>query len=202
MNLCIAGWYFRESFINAVADSRLKALIIKHRQGPSLRVESRQFDNFGLEFGCYQIYLDQFWDGASDVLFIHDDSEVDSLEVFNQIERLSESQFNHIYLFNNEYEEFVNMGRHGRAMWCRGSWLAEFKPSGGFPVDWNNDGDTESPALNNGIRDLQKKLAENWPDTTGFAAIVPGLHLGRRGWMSDQVYVYKRTGNGIMTPPS
>lgn len=211
MNICIAGWYFREDLLRRLRgwngmdtscrpDKLHDVRIVAHREGNPMGLPMDLEPNRGLEFGCYASYLEKRWDGVSDVLFMHDDAEIDDISVLAQIAAMAEQPMDQIFLFNNEYEEFVNGGHHGRAFWCRGSWLKEFRECDGFRVDWENRGDTESPALNNGIRAFSSKMKQYWPERTGFAAIVPGLHLGRRGWMSDRPYIYKRTTPGLMTP--
>ncbi len=202
MKICITGWYFHEPFLTAIAASGYETLIVGHRERPTfglklvLTPEGR-----GLEFGCFQQYLMEHWDGVSDVLFMQDDGEITG-SALDDIAALSEKQeIDQAFVFRDEYEEYFNQGHSGRAIWCRGSWLTWLKASGGFDVDWENLGVTEGKRANYGVGMLALKVDRN--PRTSWIAIVPGLQMARRGWISDKCYQYKRTEghHGIVTPP-
>lgn len=203
MNICVAGWYFDEMFYARLFQFRRgwDVFAVKHRYGDTQNVHAEFYENHGLEFGCYQKYLENHWRGESDVLFLQDDGKVYDPKCFIGIEAFRDSPFDQSFIFNNEYEEFVNMGRHGRAFWCRGSWLKTFKEAGGFNVDWANTGDIDSPAANKGIAQFAAQLEGN--PRLGWSAIVPGLQMGRRGVVSNQCYQFKRLPEhrGLMSPP-
>src|SRR4051812_48486306 len=73
MKICIAGWYFRPQFLKDISISGYDAFVVKHQEGDTQGIPSALYENRGLEFGCYRQYLENHWDGESDVLFMHDD---------------------------------------------------------------------------------------------------------------------------------
>jgi hypothetical protein len=156
----------------------------------------------GLEFGCYQQYLAKHWDGVSDMLFMQDDG-IMTPKALADIAKLTErQQINQAFIFRDEYEEYVTGGQSGRAFWVRGSLLAEIKLAGGFPVDWDNCGDTTGRQANAAIHTFAAMLRHK--PSCCWVAIVPEAQMGNRGWISNKTYQYKRTKGqkGLVTPES
>ena len=200
MKICVVGWYFRPAMMKAVEKSRYEAFVIKHREGDTCGIPGRLYENLGLEVGAYRQYMENHWDGQSDVLFCHDDAEVSGTNVFDQVASLADMDIDHAYIFRHEYEELVNNGCHGRGMWARGSWLALLQQAGGFPADMSNRGDHCSKDANRGIFAFHRLVTEINGHKAGIAAVVPGFHFARRGWMAQEMYVFRRTGPVIVTP--
>lgn len=207
MKICIAGWYFYEPLLAAVRESGFTAFVVKNREGDTHGIPSMLSQRMsetggrGLEFGCYQQYLMGHWDGESDVLFMQDDGEIHGTALDDIAALVDKAEIDHAFIFRDEYEEFMNAGHSGRALWCRGSLLQQIKADGGFLVDWDNCGDTVSRQANYGVHMMSKRMTENRKGN--WIAIIPGLHMGRRGWLATKPWQYKRTSAmGLVTPPS
>lgn len=199
MKICIAGWYFRPTFLDAVAHSGYDAFVVKHREGDTQGLPSKLYPNLGLEFGAYRQFAENHWDGVSDVLFLHDDTEVSGPEVFSRVEALNAMGVDHAYIFHDESEEYINGGAHGRAMWIRGSILAELSGlhcKGAmlteFPADMDNAGVNVGKVAQVGIfkfHERIKKLSSN----TAVIALIPGFRFGHRGRITEDMFVYRKT---------
>lgn len=123
MEICIAGWYFDKKFLGVMdfinRETKHSVYIISHLPANnngdvgSLIVES--IPNVGLEFGCYDYYLKNVWNGSNDVLFIHDDTNIKDPVVFDSIADLG---VDCAYIFRDSAEEKANGGKHGRAIFC------------------------------------------------------------------------------------
>ena len=109
-------------------------------------------ENTGLEWGAYDFYLKNIWDGESDVLFSHDDirykpviknyTMVSPVRIFDTIRNLD---FDQIYFFTSLTQAEQNYYIHGRSFKCSARFLTELKNHGGFPYDENNTGHTRGP---------------------------------------------------------
>jgi hypothetical protein len=122
MEICVAGWYFKDNFIEVLNKvyPKYKITIVSHLDSDSdfyyiNRIPVLPIPNIGLEFGIYDYYLKKIWDGKSRVLFIHDDTEVEDPNVFDAIAGL---RHDCAYLFRDMAEEKANGGKHGRAIVC------------------------------------------------------------------------------------
>jgi hypothetical protein len=200
MKICVVGWYYRHSFYRKLSLSHYDAFVIKHREGNTQDVPGMLYENKGLEFGAYQQYVDNHWDGESDVFFCHDDAEIRGLNALEQVDSLANMEVDHAYVFNNMYEEWANNGHHGRGMWGRASWLAGLKGNGGFHADMENEGNIETQKANKGIQQFHEHCIVGHGSKVGVSAIVQGIEFARRGWIADQMYCFKRTENCILTP--
>ncbi len=190
MSICICGWYFNESFLKTVAASGYSAFVVKHREGDTQGIPSALYENRGLEFGAYRDYILNHWDGESDVLFMHDDTEIIDPQALYHVTSLRGGSIDHAYIFSSQYEELVNGGAHGRAMWMSRDLIIAIKDS--FPVDEENHGENIGPRAQKGIVDFHKRVTAESPNT-GLAAIIPGFSLGHRGHLNNKVWVFKRT---------
>jgi hypothetical protein len=208
MKICICGWYFYTPFLKTIRDSPYSAYVVKNREGDTCDLPGEMSDRMsetggrGLEFGAYQQYLMKHWDGSSDVLFMQDDGTI-TPEALMDIENLAHRRdIDQAFLFRDEYEEFVNGGHSGRAFWMRANVVGKFKAAGGFEVDWDNTGNTEGRQANGMIHAFAKTMSSNY--RCGWIGIIPGLQMGRRGWIPNQPWQYKRMEgqHGLVTPES
>jgi hypothetical protein len=133
MKICVNGWYFFPELISILAkvDRRHPVCFSTYAghiheamdgvnlvKSNGLRHEIRPVS--GLEFGCYDYYLKNIWDGESSVLFMHDDILVGSTETFDTIAELECDQ---AYIFRDLREEEVNGRIHGRGIFCSRKFL-------------------------------------------------------------------------------
>ena len=77
MNICVCGWYFADDWYGSLLRLHKKFLvhIVANRDDKFLKLCELPYslrENVGLEFGAYNHYLDNIWDGDS-VVFCHDD---------------------------------------------------------------------------------------------------------------------------------
>lgn len=193
MKICIAGWYFRPKFLDKMYRARIAgfdAFMIKHREGDSRGVPSQLYPNYGLEFGAYRQYVENHWDKQSDVLFLHDDTEIsDAVSTLGAIESLNERGVDHAYIFPDETHEYVNGGCHGRGMWIRGSILKQIATN--FPADMHNDGINIGTIAQKGILEFHERIME-CSKNTGVIAIVPQIVFGHRGRIHEEMFVYRK----------
>jgi len=123
MKICVCGWYKDEQFyetLHAVSKD-YNIVIVSHKPGGLyLGLPFVEIPNIGLEWGAYNYYLMQIWDGASNVLFTHDDTKVSDLGVFDRIATLPHDV---AYIFRDRSEERANAGKHGRAVFMSARFL-------------------------------------------------------------------------------
>ncbi len=189
MKICVAGWYFRPKFLQMVRDSGYESFVVKHREGDTQGIPSALHENRGLEFGAYREYVLRYWDGESDVLFLHDDAEVSDLSAFSSIESLSAMGVDQAYIFHDGNEEAINGGCHGRGIWIRGSVLKQI--AGDFPADMDNEGVNSGLVAQSGILMFHTRLADLTKNTC-VSAIVPTIQFAHRGTLYDRMFVFRR----------
>jgi hypothetical protein len=190
LNICVAGWYFRPAFLECLARSGYDTFVVKHRED-ICGLPSKLYPNEGLEFGAYRQYVENHWDGVSDVLFIHDDAELSSVDALADVETLGSLGVEQAYIFPDEIHELVNGGAHGRAIWMRADIIAKLKDD--FPADMQNSGVNVGLEAQRGILAFHKRILECGKDT-GVIAIVPQFTFGHRGRIHQQMFVYRKTG--------
>jgi len=123
MEICVVGWHYEPSIYETLSAVRKEypVTVIAHRESSvpiSFDVPSILRENTGLEFGAYDYYLRNVWDGSSDVFFLHDDSNA-GIHSFREIAVLGESGMDQAYINDQDCG-------HGRAIWMSGrilKWL-------------------------------------------------------------------------------
>lgn len=190
MKICISGWYFRADFLKAIAGSGYEAFVVKHREGDTQGIPSALHENRGLEFGAYRQYVENHWNGESDVLFCHDDAEIADLAALKDIELLAGMGVEHCYIFRDEYDEMVNGGAHGRGMWMRGDIIKKLAED--FPADMDNEGVNIGKVAQKGILMFHRRIMQ-CGSNTGVITILPQIQFGHRGRIHDRMFVYRKT---------
>jgi hypothetical protein len=189
MNICVAAWYYHKSLMQTLQNC-YPVCWVCHRPPPAAEIDlfDHSFNNIpnvGLEFGCYDWYLKNRWNGGS-VLFTHDDNEITE-EALDQIALIPHDQ---CFLFPSLEVAEANGKAHGRAFFCSEKLLRRLKGDGGF---WYNEAPETSVAIpatsaeapnyhNAGILTFLawlKSLPAEF--TANQVAVVPGLKTGYRG---------------------
>lgn len=135
MNVCVCGWYYYKPFIEVMNQSTLlmnDIIIIGHKDGDAGDLQKIIIPNIGLEFGAYDFYLKNIWQGG-DTLFIHDDNEFD-FTAWNKLNLLPQL-FDQVFIHENGIAELANGFAHGRAFFCSNRFLNIIKRGGGFWYD-------------------------------------------------------------------
>ncbi len=197
MNVCVVGWYYTESFYDTLRPfhDHGSVFVIQHRPDVDNICFGLSYDlypNEGLEFGAYDQYLKNHWDGDADVLFIQDDTLVTLGDSFIQISKLADHGIQMAYIFNSEYEEIAMAGIHGRGIYCSSEFLKNLRDRGGFPYDPNNHGTINGGSENAGIQAFARRAALIGNMNIGTVAIIPGIQHGRRGVLNSQPYFFDR----------
>lgn len=190
MKICVCGWYFRPQLLRDLRISGYETFVIKHREGDTQGLESALYENVGLEFGAYRQYVENHWDGESDVLFLHDDAELSDISALDEIATLRERGVEQAYIFPDEIHEFVNGGAHGRGVWICADVLKKLKPD--FPADLFNLGVNIGKGAQTGILAFHQRITQCGPNT-GVIAIVPQFTFGHRGRIHKEMFVYRKT---------
>lgn len=189
MKICVAGWYFRPSFLNMIVTSGYEAFVVKHREGDTCGIPSKLHENIGLEFGAYRQYVENHWDGESDVLFLHDDAEVSESVAFEDVSLLNPMGVDQAYIFHDENEEYINGGAHGRGIWMRGNLLKRIAAD--FPADLTNYGTNIGVVAQKGIIAFYQKMRRLSPNTN-VIAIVPQFRFAHRGRLHERLFAYRK----------
>lgn len=164
--------------------------MVKHREGDTQGIPSALYENRGLEFGAYRKYAENHWDGISDVLFCHDDAEIQDIAGLHDLAQIDGMGVDHCYIFRDEYDEMVNGGAHGRCMWIRGSILKQLAYD--FPADMDNEGTNIGKVAQKGILMFHQRVME-LSRNTGAIAILPQIQFGHRGRIHNRLFVYRKT---------
>jgi hypothetical protein len=196
MEICICGWHYHQPFYEKItkAKDKFNMTVVAHREGPQLGIRTIMRPNIGLDWGSYDFFLKNCWYGATDVLFIQDDTEIDDMEELNRISSIPCDQ---VFLFSDEEEAAYNSYGHGRAFFCSRDFLFEIIKDGGVYYDKGNTGyiapghflATQPPPgcrhHNAGIHAFMKQIEQiktALPSLEVFGALyTPGLRFGRRG---------------------
>ncbi len=158
IDICVCGWYLRQYDEWYAALHRVhhagkhRVWVVANRDDDYLREfdlpYSIRFNN-GLEWGAYNDYLMNLWNGHRGVLFCHDDIEINPIIVDGEIkepefifDQIAASGVDCAYVFSSRHEDVENRGQHGRMVYMGPRFLATAKEQGGFWYDENNRGYT------------------------------------------------------------
>lgn len=187
LSICICGWYFHEPFLKRLHAFSYPVHIVAHREGNCCAWPNTLIPNEGLEFGAYDYYIKNIWDSSSNVLFMHDDSEIEdgALEKVQALDDCVDQAF----IYTDGKEELQNDGGHGRVLYASKKFLDTLLLNDGFWYDKGNTGqiDPESKsgakhnmAIYNFIALCRNiKHLTGWP--VGMIIHIPEIKNGRRG---------------------
>ena len=193
MNICVAGWYF-EKFDEFYASLyRIKENhnihIVANRHSDFLEIADLPYtvrENTGLEWGAYNHYLMNIWEGGP-TLFTHDDVILGPvLEDYEfkppefLFDRIADASIDQGYVFSSRREDVVNYGQHGRMIFMSDSFLNKAKQSGGFWFDDTNTGNTETGDYNAGINRFREQTVKIGGDINR-KIYIPAFNLLKRG---------------------
>lgn len=124
MKICVCGWYYEPRLMDVLREvnSRYPVTIIAHKP-PEKSVVGLQVvetANVGLEFGAYDHYLKQYWDGENSVLFMHDDVDIVDASAFDNLAAIAHDQ---AFVFRDEADGKANQNFHGRMFFCSEKFL-------------------------------------------------------------------------------
>jgi len=209
MKICICGYYYKEEFLQAMAHikSKYEIHIIANKRWErdnipdGIKVTKRE--NIGLEWGAYDFYLKNIWDGKSDVLFLHDDIRfrpiihdykfVGPTKIIDSIAKIKDDQ---VYFFSSTSHAEKNYYIHGRALKCSRKFLEALKENGGFPYDENNSSHTRGPTPKHcrhfnwadyQFADFIKTLNNKPSWRVGEYKIIPALDCATRGRFDNEI---------------
>ena len=202
MHVCVCGWYLDE-YAETYAQLRTVAIrfpvfVVSNRESPFLREMGLPWavrKNTGLEWGAYNYYLMNVWDGQDDVLFMHDDVDLGGPvdEILGQFSGCGVDQ---AYVFESK-DDAAQQRIHGRMVYMSAAFLTQAKERGGFWYDDRNQGyvDESDFALryksgchgyNAGILSF-KKLAEDIGGDVNRTITCPTFRMAKRGAREPQV---------------
>ena len=198
MNICVCGWYFFDGFYSELwkIKEKYQIFVVAHKNDPMLKIIDLPYvviPNTGLEFGAYNHYLMNIWEGGG-TLFIHDDIAViptvkdfeikENKEVWDEIADLKTDQ---TYIFQDREDDIYNAGMHGRMFFMSERLMKWFKDCGGMwhdPLNMGYVGEGERPAhvmgWNMAINVFNERLAHSHMDVRS-KLYISSLALGRRG---------------------
>jgi len=204
MKITVCGWYFDDNFYASLwkVKEKYPVFIVAHRDGDELKTFDLPYvvtENIGLEWGAYNHFLMNIWDGNDSILFMHDDIRFNPVVknyeimpgelVFNY---LAEINFDHSYIFQNRKEEILNYGQHGRVVLISERLLHLVKKERGFAYDKENQGylgngekSEKTKYHNYGINRVTEKLKEIQERRPGWKLLqkvyAPNMDMGYRG---------------------
>ena len=140
MQICVCGWYYFPKFFDKLrlaVKQGYDAVVVRHQIGDTKGIRFVDRENTGLEWGAYSYFLENLWDGSSNVLFTQDDNEVNDDEFWNWCSGIKEDI---CCVFNNQSEAAYNSYAHGRMLFTSSKFLSAAKERGGFWYDKGNTG--------------------------------------------------------------
>ena len=135
MKICIAGWYFYKQLFYDLCQTDFDISVVTYytraaekqrviRTCTTPRIKHYKCWHGGLEFGCYDWYLKNIWDGESSVLFMHDDVKLYRRGVLKEMEaELEGEDYHQAFIFRDLAEEISQGRQHGRAIFCNCNFL-------------------------------------------------------------------------------
>jgi len=125
MKICVCGWYYNREFLKILSSvsARYIPTVVCHKNfnpDDSDGLSGIAFvnrENIGLEFGAYDYYIKNIWNGE-DVLFLHDDTTIASAGFFDKVADAFSLGVDQAFIFHDEAHGKANQHFHGRAMIC------------------------------------------------------------------------------------
>lgn len=197
--ICVCGWYYYPAFYKSLLEvkDKFSVIIIGNREGEVFGLSFVLRNNIGLDWGAYSYFVDNEWDGQSNVLFMQDDSAVSD----SFFEEMSKISFDQAFIFRNQ-KEFEENYSHGRAFFASRRFLEILKKEGGIWYDQGNKGFiaegtswSEKPPEgcrdhNAGIRNFTSKVKQIGEKNPGLSVngqvYSKKVYLGRRGKISKK----------------
>jgi hypothetical protein len=203
MNICVCGWYGREfdDFYMTLykAHKKCPVTVVAKKEDPyweEMALPYVVMDNVGLEFGAYDYYLRNIWQGGS-TLFTHDDVKLlpiirdfKTAPMENIFEKFAEIPYDQAYIFTNRAEDVFGHGIHGRVIFMSDKLLNHIKPEGIWH-DQHNQGITDHSQskynYNAGISKFDEMMVEAGKQgfTTKVKVYAPAYWSGYRGKLTD-----------------
>jgi len=140
MQICVCGWWYFPEYYDALLEAVKRGyhtVVVKHRDGETNGLPFVNKDNIGLEWGAYSYYIDEIWDGESDVLFTQDDVKVKDASFFDWASKITEDVCS---IFHNNADARYNGEAHGRMIFMSSRFLLGAQKLGGFWYDKGNHG--------------------------------------------------------------
>mgnify|MGYP003982103799 CR=1 FL=1 len=72
-DICIVGWYFWDKFYKKISSSKSSLHVVAHRYRETIENYNISYSvkkNIGLEYGAYDWYIKNKWNGKNNILFI------------------------------------------------------------------------------------------------------------------------------------
>ena len=116
IKICVVGWHFFSDFYNKLDQSKYETYIVAHRYNKildAIKLEYSVIENIGLEFHAYDYYIKNIWDKKSNVIFMHDDIEIEDIKCLYKIfKRCEKENIYQCYIFGEK-----GKGSHGRCIY-------------------------------------------------------------------------------------
>jgi hypothetical protein len=116
MKICVVGWYYYESFYTflEMVAGRFPVTIVAHQKNFISPLPTVEKPNVGLEWGAYNHYLMNVWDGKDEVLFTHDDVDLKSSKPFDEVACIK--GYDCVFIFRRTQDVRMDLGGHGRCL--------------------------------------------------------------------------------------
>lgn len=217
MRICVCGWYlekFDKFYMNLHRiKNKYPIHVVSNKQSDYLDTIDLPYtvrENTGLEWGAYNYYLMNIWNGIDSVLFCHDDIELSPVVVNDELkepeflfDRIAETEVDQAYIFSTRHEDVENHSQHGRMVYMSQDFLLAAKQMGGFYYDKDNKGDVETPGYNAGINAFNDQVKRIGGDVLR-KIYIPAFKLGKRGeamdygqWMDKVEKIIERPGKKL-----
>jgi hypothetical protein len=200
MNICVCGWYFFEGFYSELwkANKKHPVWIVAHKDDHMITICDLSVaivPNVGLEFGAYDYYLNNIWEGG-DTLYTHDDiailPQIKDYELRSREkiwDDIAATEHDQAYIFQDREDDVFNAGKHGRMIFMSHKLQEWFKEREGFWYDRQNtgytgdEGETCPPGVdeyNTTITVFHEQLGHTDMDVK-HKIYFPSLAMARRG---------------------
>jgi hypothetical protein len=200
MKICVCGWYFDDNLYASLwrINQKHPVFIVAHKDSEMLKscdLPYEVIENTGLEWGAYNHYIKNVWDGDA-VLFMHDDIRIKPVvvdyvispgeSVFNVLAKIEHDQ---AYVFQDRREDVLNYGQHGRMVFLSERLVTLLHPYG-LPSDTKNE-----YHYNHGTNAAYAAFIEIQRKRPGWALLkkvyAPNLDFGYRGKFGDPKKVFQ-----------